>query len=108
MIDTFRPHLLGMSEANFWKNRDIEDIQIENYNVKSIENPNYQVSRVFVYTHKDLSVKICHDLMNDTFSSIWLEVGLKHQKKILVCICYREWQYLKQPNDDNFHTVNSQ
>ena len=46
--------------------------------------------------------------MNDTFSSIWLEVGLKHQKKILVCVCYREWQYLKQPNDDNSHTVNSQ
>ena len=70
VIDTFRPHLLGISEANVWKNHDIQDIQIENYNVhlaKSIENPNYHVSRVVVYTHKDLCVKIRHNLMNDTF-----------------------------------------
>ena len=34
--------------------------------------------------------------MNDTFSSIWLEVGLPRKKKILVCNVYREWQYLRQ------------
>ena len=110
VISTFRPHLLGISEANVWKNHDIQDIQIENYNVhlcKSLENPMYKVSRVAVYVHKDLSVKVRNDLMNDSFS-IWLEVGHKHQKKILVCVCYREWQYLKQPPDDTSHTVDSQ
>ena len=34
--------------------------------------------------------------MNDIFSSIWLEVGLPRQKKILICNLYREWQYLGQ------------
>ena len=28
--------------------------------------------------------------------SVWLEVGLHRQKKILVCNLYRDWQYLGQ------------
>ena len=39
------------------------------------------------------------DLMSNSFSSIWLEVGYPRQKKILVCQFYRDWQFLHQ--DDN-------
>jgi hypothetical protein len=38
--------------------------------------------------------------MSDKFSSIWLELGHKNQKKILVCNLYREWRYMKQNNDE--------
>ena len=34
--------------------------------------------------------------MSNTFSSIWLEVGLPKKNKILVCHFYREHQYLRQ------------
>ena len=52
-------------------------------------------------------MKVRHDLMNDSFSSIWLEIGLPRQKKILVCNIYREWQYLGQ-EDHSSNSVNSQ
>ena len=39
--------------------------------------------------------------MNDTFSSIWLEINLPRQKKFLVCQAYRDWQYMKQANNDS-------
>ena len=45
--------------------------------------------------------------MNDTFSSIWLEIGKPHQKKILLCVLYREWKYLNQP-DNSSNTVEAQ
>ena len=34
--------------------------------------------------------------MNNTTSSIWLQVGLPRQKQILVCHTYREWQLPNQ------------
>ena len=49
------------------------------------------VSSVTVYTQKDFVVKERLGLMNDTFSSVWLEVGLPRQKKILICNLYCEW-----------------
>ena len=42
--------------------------------------------------------KLRQYLMNDSFSSIWLEINLPRQKKFLVCHAYRDWQYLNQGN----------
>ena len=39
-------------------------------------------------------VKLRTDLMSDSFSSIWIELGLPRKKKFLVCQIYREWQLL--------------
>ena len=66
------------------------------------------VSRLAVYVHKDLIVKVRTDLMNDTFNSVWLKCGLPRQNKILVCNIYRQWQLPKQGNDKTSATVNSQ
>jgi hypothetical protein len=66
---------------------------------KTLENENLNVSRVTVFIHKDLVVKERLNLMSDTFSSVWLEVGLPRKKKILICNLYCEWQYLGQDSD---------
>ena len=111
VINGYSPHLLGVSEANFRLNHDINDVQIENYDVyfsKSLRNPQLQISRIAVYAHKDLNVKVREDLMNDTFNSVWLEVGLPRQKKILVCNIYRQWQLTNQGEDRNSLSVDSQ
>ena len=65
---------------------------------KTIDNPNLNVSRVCVYLHNSLVGKVRNDLMNDTFSSIWVEVGLPKKRKILIANVYREWGYLRQDN----------
>ena len=74
-----RPHVLGISESNFFKGHDQEEVQIENYKfitAKTLENPDLNVSRVCVYLHNSMVGKVRYDLMDDTFSSIWVEVGL--------------------------------
>ena len=99
IISTHRPHILGLSEANFFQHHDLDSVQIENYkliNAKTLNNPELKVSRVCVYLHNSMVGKIREDLMDDNFSSIWVEVGLPQKRKILVGNVYREWGFMGQ------------
>ena len=111
VITQYRPHLFGISETLFKKDHDISDIQIQDYQVflsKTLENPSLEYSRVAVYVHKDIiQPKLRLDLMSDNFSSVWLEIHLPRQKKILVGNAYREWQYLGQ-NDHSSLRIEAQ
>ena len=93
IIGGYKPHILGISESSFKTQHDKNDLLLEDYNVcfsNTLDNPALNVSRVSVFTHKDLVVKKRSDLMSDSFSSIWLEVGLPRQRKILICNLYRD------------------
>ena len=99
IVNEHRPHVLGLSESNFFKGQDIDEVQIENYNfitAKTLNNPELNVSRVCVYLHNSMVGKVRNDLMDDTFSSIWVEVGLPNKRKILICNAYREGGYMRQ------------
>ena len=64
IINGYHPHVLGISESNFHSHHAVEDVQIENYDVyfsKSLKNPQFNISRLAVYFHKDLIVKVCED-----------------------------------------------
>ena len=100
-VGEHQPHLLGISEANFKQTHDMEDVQIADYELfvsKTIENRNLNISRVVCYKHNSLVGGVRSDLMSESFSSIWMEIGLPRKKKFLVCQLYREWQYLGQPD----------
>ena len=93
-----QPHLLGISEANLKQCHDLADVQLDDYELfvsKTIDNDNLKVSRVVCYKHQSLVGSVRQDLMSDSFSSIWMEIGFPRQKKFLVCQLYREWQYLR-------------
>ena len=95
---------MGISESNFLKHHRLEDVQIEDYNLflaDTLRNPQLNISRVAVYVHKDVVVQVRHDLMTDTFSSVWLEVGLSRQKKFIVSNIYRDWKYMGQGNQES-------
>ena len=99
IVAGYRPHVPGVTESSFKKIHEKEDVEIQDYNLffsSTLNNPNLAISRACVYVHKDLKVKVRDDLMNDKFSSVWLELGKPRQKKLLVCIVYREWQYVNQ------------
>ena len=112
IVEDYKPHVLGISETRFDHNHSLQDITIENYDIyfsKTLLNPILKTSRCAVFVHKDIVVKERKDLMNDIFSSVWLELGLPKHKKILVANFYREWQYLHQgPNDNSSGTVVAQ
>ena len=110
MISLHHPHVLGLSEANFRSDHDPGLVQHANYDLHlspTSSNPALNISRVVVYTHKSLVVKRREDLEDNRISAIWLEVGLPHKKKILLCQGYREWRYMGQ-NDNISNTVAAQ
>jgi hypothetical protein len=99
IIAGHHPHVLGLSEANFRNDHDLALVQHADYDLHlspTSSNPELNTSRVVVYTHKSLVVKRRADLEDSRISAIWLEVGLPHKKKILICQGYREWKYLGQ------------
>ena len=84
IIEDYKPHVLGISETRFEHNHCLQDVNIENYDLyfcKTLQNPILKTSRCAVYVHKDIVVKERPDLMNERFSSVWLELGLPKQKK---------------------------
>ena len=99
VISDHHPHLLGISEANLHRDHNVDNCNIEDYDLitcKTLDNINLKTSRVVVYKHTSIVAKIRDDLMSDKFSSNWLEVGFPGKTKFLVCNLYREWQYLGQ------------
>ena len=111
IIDQHHPHILGLSEANLLDTHDKKLAEITDYNLHeslTISNPLLKSSRIVVFTHKDLIAKLRPDLMSQSYSSIWLEVGLPHHKKFLVCQTYREWQFLNQNGDKSSSTIPEQ
>ena len=104
VIADFKPHILGVSEANFKREHSLDEVQIKDYELvfsKSIEDDQLKVSRVVCYKHQSMVGKVRTDLMDREFSSIWLELGLPRKKKFLVCQLYREWQYLGQADNSS-------
>ena len=111
IIQQHHPHILGLSEANLLDIHDQSLANIPDYTLHvcpTITNPALRTSRVVEYTHRDVIVKSRPDLMNSSYSSIWLEVGLPKHKKFLVCQTYREWQYCSQKKDRTSNSIPDQ
>jgi hypothetical protein len=92
IIAGHQPHLLGLSEANLRNDHNLSQVQHQDYELhtcSTLNNADLNMSRIVVYTHRSLVVKRRFDLEGENISSIWLEVGLPRQRKILVCQAYR-------------------
>ena len=73
IIQDHKPHILGLSEANFFSNHDKNEVKLQDYELftsLTLTNPEILASRVVVYKHVSIISKLRTDLMNDTFSSI--------------------------------------
>ena len=104
VVSDLHPHVLGVSEANFRREHSLDDVQIPEYDLvlsKTVKNDQLRVSRVVCYKHQSMVGKVREDLMDDNFSSIWLELGLPRKRRFLVCQLYREWQYLEQSDNSS-------
>ena len=112
VIESERPHILVISESNLKSSHDITNVQIQNYELfvsKTIDNSELSnISRVVIYKHDSVISKLRSDLMNNSVDSIWLEVGFKHHKKLLVGGHYRVWQNMGQGADRESLSPNAQ
>ena len=102
-IARVKPAVFGISEANLHSYTDLETVQIQGYRLltaKTLQNPTIQMSRVVVYISDSISGRIREDLMDDDFSSVWVELGTPGAgKKILVANIYRDHQWMNQGQD---------
>ena len=54
VVNVYKRGILGISESNFLRSHDVNEVQIENYNIffsETLNNENLKVSRVVVYVH---------------------------------------------------------
>ena len=110
IIDKHKPHILGLGEANFRGDHDIDSVQVPGYTLhipSIVQRPGQAMARIVVYTHHLLRVKRRWDLENENVAAIWLECGLPHQRGFLVCMGYRQWRLLGQ-TDSTSSTVAAQ
>lgn len=107
IISSHKPHILGLGEANFKHDHDLGDVQQLDYNLhldSCVENPELGMARVAVYTHSSLRVKRRPDLEDNTTAAVWLECGLPNQRRILVCVGYRQWRLVGQKDSNSAST----
>ena len=110
VVSDLHPHVLGVSEANLKREHSLESVQIPEYDLvlsKTLDNDQLRMSRIVCYKHQSMVGKVREDLMDENFSSIWLELGLPRKRKFLVCQLYREWQYIGQ-EDHSSRSVQAQ
>ena len=111
VISDYHPHVLGISESNLKKDHDLQDVQLEEYEIitsKTLNNEQLNISRIVCYKHQSVVGKVRNDLMSDQFSSIWLELGLPNKKKFLICQLYREWRYMGQADRGEYSNTSEQ
>ena len=91
LIEEEKPLILGISESNLFQHHDKANVKLDHYELitsDTLFNPNLNVSRVVIYKHESIAAKVRYDLMDSTFSSIWLEVQPPRSKNFLVCHFY--------------------
>ena len=71
VVAEHNPHLLGISESNFKRVHDIENVQLQDYDLvlsKTFDNDQLEISRIVCYKHHSLVGQVREDLISDEFS----------------------------------------
>ena len=103
VVSQLSPSILGISESNLKNSHDLAKVQLPGYQLftsNTLHNPQLKISRVVVYVKDELNCTLRQDLMDDSFSSIWVEVKTGRQK-FLVANIYRDHQYMNQATNDS-------
>ena len=105
LVDEKSPDLLIISEANLFL-QDLGDLQykikIDGYDIhlpKSMITMQY--SRIILLSKEVLNIQIMEELMDPRVSSIWVKMGGRGVKKLIIGGIYREHTLLKQQDPNN-------
>ena len=99
IIKTHKPMVLGLGEAQFKIEHVLDEVQQPGFTLHLDKcKESLGVSRCAVYTHNPLVVKRQDDLETEGLATVWLQLGLPHQKAILVMCGYQQWRLLEQPD----------
>ena len=96
----YSPDILIISEANLMN--DISNIErnIPGYKLylpKTIEVQ--EISRLIIFVKENITVEIKNEFMDNQIAAIWMKIGARGRKPLLLGGIYREHKYLLQPSD---------
>ena len=100
LVDTNKPDILYISEANLDELTPPHEKLIAGYNItlpKTVTKN--KTARLVLLTKEDLKFELMDRLMDDIVTSIWIKISGRGGKGMLVCGVYREHQYLNQQSD---------
>ena len=107
IINTHRPHIISLSEANITTNPLIQ--HIKDYTILiTLMSQTTHISRTALIIHNSIKYTRRHDLEDTHTSTIWVELNIPHHKNILTMAGYRQWRTPKQLNIQNSHTNTQQ
>ena len=92
VINENKLDVLGISEANLWREDDFSQIKVKNYEVVNDKLlTKHGRARSMMYVRSNLKYKIRTDLMHDDTPEVWLELpGKPGENPLLVSQFYRE------------------
>ena len=100
LVDHNKADLIFISEANLDESIEVYDSLIIGYSITLPKTVAINgTARLVLLTKNGLNFTVRSDLMEDSFSSIWVKISRPGVKSLLVCGLYREHQYLKQDSD---------
>ena len=97
LVDQHGPDFLYISEANLFNGTPDHETHIEGYNLtraKTTEILGY--SRIVLLSKSGINFKLENDRMDDDISSIWIKLGGRGRKSLLIGSIYREHFLIKQ------------
>ena len=102
LIGRRKPRVLVIQEANLWNHHSKHLTDIDEYTLlttKMINDRDRQCSRLVVYVKEEVKFTRLSNYETNDLSSIWLELSLPHQRKIVLGGVYREHNHLKTDAD---------
>ena len=92
-IDTLKPHIFSISEANLDINFDTSTFNLSDYKIEyTLMAQTTKMSRQILLIKNDVQYTRRHDLEDDDTCTIWVEICMPNKKHFLVMGGYRQWQ----------------
>ena len=111
VVDTQRPDIIFITEANIFSEDPNYSLKIDNYNLElplTLSNNKLKYARIAVLLKQDLNYELLPQHMEGDISSIWLKIHRKGKKKLIVGGLYREFQYIRQSEADTHADIEDQ
>ena len=105
----YSPDIFIISESNLLESINDYERAVPGYKIllpKTVEVQD--VSRIVMLVREEMEVKIMEEYMDNTIASIWIKVGSKGRRPLLIGAIYREFRYIRQNQEDDSWTLQRQ
>ena len=102
LTDQFKPDFLFITEANLYNDTPGHEVEIEGYNmIRAKTTSRLGYSRIVLLCKTGNIYSVESDRMDDDISSVWIKIGGRGRKGLLLGGMYREHTLVNQPEPNN-------